>query len=103
MPVQSEGGARPSAGFLLLGPDGRGGARLTYRRLGGRSRPPAGPAALVREQMAPPVSRRYTDVITVRGAQDESRLRINATDLELFGGALGEHVRDRADLGHNLT
>jgi hypothetical protein len=89
MLVQFEGGARPTPGFLLLGPDGQGGALLTYRRIAGKSQPLAGPVALVWEQVAPPVTRRYTDVVTVRGAESELRLRINAMDLELLSGALG--------------
>ncbi len=41
------------------------------------------------EQVAPPFTKRYTDMITVRGAQSELRLRIHAMDLELLSGALG--------------
>ncbi|GHE27575.1 hypothetical protein GCM10018781_80180 [Kitasatospora indigofera] len=87
--VQFEGGARPAPGFLLLRPDGAGGALLAYRPLAGKSQPLEGPVGLVWEQVAPPLTRRFTDVITVRGAQTELRLRIGAMDLELLGGALG--------------
>ena len=87
--VQFEDMARPTPGFLLLSPDGEGGGRLAYRRLSGKSQPLAGPVGLVWEQVAPSFTRRYTDVITVRGAQSELRLRIHAMDLELLSGALG--------------
>ena len=89
MMVQFEGATRPSPGFLLLKSDNQGGVRLMHRRLGGKSQPLAGPVGLVWEQAAPPVTRRYTDVITIRGAQSELRLRIHAMDSELLSGALG--------------